>query len=405
MGIDKKELKEIVKEKGLKTVEDVENFIKELVGPTLQVLLEAELENQLGYSKYDYKNKQTDNSRNGTTPKTIRTSHGEIDLQIPRDRNGEFEPIVVKKHQKSVTSIEDRIISMYARGMTVRDIQKHLNDIYGIDASPALISNITDKILPLITEWQNRPLLPVYALVFLDAIHYKVKQHHQIVGKAAYMVVGIDLDGQKDVLGMWIGEAESATFWLQVLTELQNRGVKDILLMSVDNLTGISQAISACFPQTEIQKCVVHQIRNSLRYIPKKHITEFITDLRPVYQAPSEKEGLRCLDLLEEKWGRKYVLAVKSWRANWDELATFFDYSAELRKIMYTTNIIESYHRQLRKVTKAKSVFPNDEALLKILYLVTLDVTQKWAKRVPNWQLIISKLAIRFGDRVNLFLS
>lgn len=279
MEIDKTLLKQIVKEKGLKTIEDVEDFVKELVGPTIQALLEAEMENQLGYSKYDYKNKQTDNSRNGSTKKTVRTSHGEIDLQIPRDRNGEFDPIVVKKHQKNVTSIEDRIISMYARGMTVRDIQKHLNDIYGIDASPTLISNITDKILPLITEWQNRPLLPVYALVFLDAIHYKVRHNSQIVGKAAYMVVGIDLDGRKDVLGMWVGEAESATFWLNVLTELQNRGVKDILVMSVDNLTGISQAISACFPQTEIQKCVVHQIRNSFKYVPRKYVTEFMNDL------------------------------------------------------------------------------------------------------------------------------
>ncbi|NLW49019.1 MAG: IS256 family transposase [Firmicutes bacterium] len=405
MEIDKTLLKQIVKEKGLKTIEDVEDFVKELVGPTIQALLEAEMENQLGYSKYDYKNKQTDNSRNGSTKKTVRTSHGEIDLQIPRDRNGEFDPIVVKKHQKNVTSIEDRIISMYARGMTVRDIQKHLNDIYGIDASPTLISNITDKILPLITEWQNRPLLPVYALVFLDAIHYKVRHNSQIVGKAAYMVVGIDLDGRKDVLGMWVGEAESATFWLNVLTELQNRGVKDILVMSVDNLTGISQAISACFPQTEIQKCVVHQIRNSFKYVPRKHVTEFMNDLKPVYQAPSEKEGLRYLDLLEEKWGTKYVLAVKPWRANWDELATFFDYPAELRKIMYTTNIIESYHRQLRKVTKAKSIFPNDEALLKILYLITIDVTEKWTKRVPEWQSIITKLAIRFGERVSKNLS
>lgn len=405
MGIDKTLLKQIVKEKGLKTMEDVEDFVKELVGPTIQALLEAELENELGYSKYDYKNKQTSNSRNGSTGKTIRTSHGEVEIQVPRDRDGKFEPMVVKKHQKSVASIEDRIISMYARGMTVRDIQKHLNEIYGIDASPALISNITDKILPLITEWQNRPLLPVYALVFLDAIHYKVKQNCQIVSKAAYMVVGIDLDGRKDVLGMWVGEAESSTFWLNVLTELQNRGVKDILIISVDNLKGISQAITACFPQTEIQKCVVHQIRNSFKYIPRKHMAEFITDLRPVYQASTEAEGLRNLDLLEEKWESKYIMAVKPWRTYWDELATFFNYSAELRKIMYTTNIIESYHRQLRKVTKAKSIFPNDEALLKILYLVTIDVTDKWVNRVPGWQSIITKLAIRFGDRVKLNLS
>jgi putative transposase len=405
MEIDKKLLKEIVKEKGLKSIEDVENFIKELVGPTIQTMLEAEMDQQLGYSKYDYKNKQTENSRNGSTKKNVRTSQGEVEIQVPRDRNGEFEPVVVKKHQKSVTSIEDRIISMYAKGMTVRDIQKHLNEIYGIDASPTLISNITDKILPLITEWQNRPLLPVYALVFLDAIHYKVKHNSQIVSKASYMVVGIDLDGRKDVLGIWIGEAESAKFWLNVLTELQNRGVKDILLMSVDNLSGISEAIAACYPKTEIQKCVVHQIRNSIKYIPSKHVTEFMNDLRPVYQAPNEAEGLRNLDLLEEKWAGKYALAVRSWRTNWNELATFFKYPPELRKIMYTTNIIESYHRQLRKVTKSKTIFPNDEALLKILYLVTVDVTEKWTVRVPGWQSIITQLAIRFGERVNQNLT
>lgn len=405
MELDKNLLKQIVKEKGLKTVEDAENFVKELLGPTIQALLEAEIETELGYSKYDYKNKKTDNSRNGSTKKTIRTNHGEIDIQVPRDRNGEFEPMVVKKHQKSVTSIEDRIISMYAKGMTVRDIQNHLSEIYGIDASPTLISNITDKIIPMITEWQNRPLLPIYAVVFLDAIHYKVRQNSQIVGKAAYMVVGIDLDGRKDVLGFWIGESESSKFWLNVLTELNNRGVKDILIISVDNLSGISEAITACYPQTEIQKCVVHQIRNSIKYVPKKNITEFLTDLRLVYQAPSEVEGLRNLDLLEEKWKAKYALAVKSWRTNWDELATFFNYAPELRKLIYTTNIIESYHRQLRKVTKAKSLFPNDEALSKILYLVTMDVTERWTKRIPDWQAIITKLAIRFGDRIKPFLT
>ena len=347
MELDKNLLKQIVKEKGLKTVEDAENFIKELLGPTIQALLEAEIETELGYSKYDYKNKKTDNSRNGSTKKTIRTNHGEIDIQIPRDRNGEFEPMVVKKHQKSVTSIEDRIISMYAKGMTVRDIQNHLNEIYGIEASPTLISNITDKIIPMVTEWQNRPLLPIYAVVFLDAIHYKVRQNSQIVSKAAYMVVGIDLDGRKDILGFWIGESESSKFWLNVLTELNNRGVKDILIISVDNLSGISEAIAACYPQTEIQKCVVHQIRNSIKYVPKKNVTEFLTDLRLVYQAPSEVEGLRNLDMLEEKWKAKYALAVKSWRTNWVELATFFNYAPELRKLVYTTNIIESFHRQL----------------------------------------------------------
>jgi putative transposase len=394
------QIKQLIKEKNLKTVTDVHNALKEMFGDTIQRMLEAELENELGYSKYNYKNKKTSNCRNGYSKKDVQTDMGEVQLQVPRDRKGEFEPVVVKKHQNDVSSIEDQVLSMYAKGMSVRDIQTHLNDIYGVEASPALISNITDKIMPVIRDWQSRPLQEVYTMLFLDAIHYKVRQEGQIVNKAAYMIIGIDLDGQKDVLGMWIGESESAKFWLNILNELKNRGVKDILITSVDNLNGFSEAISACFPQTQIQKCIVHQIRNSTRYVSYQDLKKFTTDLKPIYKAISEEKALEELDRFEEKWGKKYPLAIKSWRSNWPELATFFRYPAEIRKIIYTTNIIESYHRQLRKVTKPKSVFPTDDSLLKILYLITVDITKKWTGRIQNWGLILAQFSIYFEDRL-----
>lgn len=399
------QIKQLIREKNLKTAADVQNVLKEMFGETLQKMLEAELENELGYSKYDYRNKKTDNCRNGHSSKKVRSDLGDIELDIPRDRKGEFEPSVVKKHQNDVSGIEDQVISMYAKGMTVRDIQSHLKNIYGIDASPTLISNITDKIIPVIREWQSRPLQEIYTMVFLDAIHYKVRQDGQVVNKASYMVIGIDLEGQKDVLGIWIGEHESAKFWLNVLNELKNRGVKDILLISVDNLTGISEAIAACFPKTQIQKCIVHQIRNSTKYVSYKDLKKFTSDLKPVYQATTEEEGLEMLDRFEEKWGDKYPLAIKSWRRNWSEIATFFRYPKEIRKIIYTTNIIEGYHRQLRKVSKSKSVFPNDEALMKTLYLATIDFTQKWTMRIPNWGMILAQFSIYFEDRLAGHLS
>ncbi len=398
------QIKQLIKDHNLKTAGDVHNMLKEMFGKTLQQMLEAELENELGYSKYNTKDKKTGNSRNGHSAKKVRSDLGEVELSVPRDRDGEFDPIVVKKHQRDVSGIEDQIISMYAKGMTVRDIQDHLQNIYGIETSPTLISNITDKILPVIREWQIRPLQEIYTVVFLDAINYKVKLEGQVINKAAYMVLGVDLDGKKDVLGIWIGENESAKFWLNVLNELRNRGVKDILIISVDNLSGISDAIAACFPETQIQKCIVHQIRNSTRFVSYKDIKEFTTDLKYVYRAVTEEEGLMKLDEFETKWGVKYPMAIKSWRRNWPEIATFFKYPPEIRKIIYTTNIIEGYHRQLRKVTKAKSIFPSDEALLKMLYLATMDVMRKWTIRFPNWGLILAQFLIYFEDRLTPYL-
>jgi putative transposase len=362
------------------------------------------MDTHLGYQKHEVENKQTSNSRNGKSKKKVMSEYGEQEIIIPRDRQGEFEPLVVKKHQSNVTGIEDQIIALYAKGVSTRDIQDHLENMYGIEVSPTLISNVTNKIIPLIKEWQNRPLQGVYAVVFLDAIHFKVKQDGAIVNKAAYMVIGIDLDGSKDVLGMWIGENESAKFWLSVLNDLKNRGVQDILITCVDNLTGFTQAISACYPKTEIQKCIIHQIRNSTRYVSYKDLKKVTADLKPIYKAVSEEMALVELDRFEEAWGSKYPLILRSWRNNWDELATFFKYPAEIRKLIYTTNIIESYHRQLRKVTKGKSIFPTDEALLKMLYLATMDVTRKWTGRVQNWGQMLLQLSVFYPDRIGQHL-
>jgi putative transposase len=405
MGLwSKEQLREFIKQNNLVTAQDAQNALKDLFAETIQEMLEAEMDTHLGYAKHEVKAKLTPNSRNGKSRKTVVSEYGEQEITIPRDRLGEFEPLVVKKHQSNVTGIEEQIIALYAKGISTREIQDHLGQMYGIEVSPTLISNVTNKIVPLIKEWQNRPLQGVYAVVYLDAIHFKVKQDGAIINKAAYMVIGIDLDGNKDVLGMWIGENESSKFWLSVLNELKNRGVQDILIICVDNLSGFSQAIAACYPQTEIQKCIIHQIRSSTRYVSYKDIKKVTADLKPIYKAATEEGALLELDRFEEVWGAKYPLIIRSWRTNWDELATFFKYPPEIRKLIYTTNMIESYHRQLRKVTKGKSIFPTDEALLKMLYLATVDVTRKWTGRVQNWGQMLLQLSVFFPDRVGQHL-
>lgn len=398
------QVKQFIKDNDIQSVQDIQDVLKNMFAETMQGMLEAEMDTHLGYEKHQDSRKATSNRRNGHSSKSVRSDYGSVDLDVPRDREGDFEPIIVKKGQRNVTGIEDQIIALYAKGVSTRDIQAHLEQLYGIEVSPTLISNITNKIMPTIKEWQNRPLMKTYAMVFLDAIHYKVKQDGMIVNKAAYMVIGIDMDGQKDVLGMWIGENETSKFWLVVLNELKNRGVEDILIVSVDNLKGFNEAIAACYPQSEIQKCIVHQIRNSVRYVNYKDLRKVTADLKPIYQAPSEEGGLEALSEFEAVWGSKYPLIVSSWRNNWPELSTFFKYPPQIRKIIYTTNIIESYHRQLRKVTKGKAVFPTDDALLKMLYLVTQDVMKKWTGRVHNWGQILLQLSVFFPDRVNSYL-
>lgn len=403
--LTKEQIRELIKERNMKTTQDVSSMLKDLFGEAIQEIMEAELDTTLGYSKNDASSKTGKNRRNGHSKKTVVSEFGDTQIQVPRDRNGEHEPIIVPKHQKNLSGIEDQVIALYSKGMSVRDIQDHLYNLYGVDISASLISNVTNKLMPMIKEWQSRPLEKTYAIVFLDAIYYKVRQEGAIVNKASYMVIGIDLDGRKDVLGMWIGEHETAKFWLVVLNELRNRGVENILICCADNLTGFSDAIAACFPDAQIQKCVVHQIRNSVRYVSYKDVKKVLADLKPVYKAATEEAALEELDGFEKIWGKKYPLIVSSWKRNWAQISTFYKYPPEIRKIIYTTNMIESYHRQLRKVTKGKSIFPNDESLQKMLYLATMDVLRKWTGRVQNWGQILLQLSIFFPDKVKSALS
>ena len=396
-------LKELIAEYGIKDMNDVHEFVKMLTAETIQAALDAELDNQLGYSKYDYKNKQTTNIRNGHSIKTVQGSMGEMELQIPRDRDGEFEPQLVKKHQTDISSIEDKVIFLYSQGVSTRDIQT-MSEMYGINVDDSRVSKITDKVLPLIKEWQERPLQSVYAMVILDAIHYNVRDNGIVTKKAAYVAIGTDLDGKKDVLGIWLGTNESSKYWLSVLNGLKSRGVSDILIASVDGLSGFVEAINTAFPQTEVQRCIIHQIRASSRYVSYKDIKQFTADLKPIYKAPTEDVALVALDEFEAKWGKKYPLGVKSWRVNWNELSTMFKYPPEIRKLIYTTNAIENFNRQLRKVTKTKSAFVSDDALMKLLYLTTMQIVDKWTMPVRDWGMILDNLMIYFGDRVNITL-
>ena len=394
-------IRELLKESNISSMEDIQDLFKETIAEFMENGLEAELEENLGYSRYDYKNKSTDNSRNGHSSKTLRTSFGDVDISVPRDRKGEFEPQVLKKNQTSVSQdIEEKILSMYAKGMTTDDIEAHIQDIYGIEVSDTTVSRITDKILPLAKEWQQRPLEAVYAVVFLDAIHYHVRSEGQIVKKAVYIAIGVDLDGKKDVLGMWIGENESAKFWATVLNGLKNRGVEDIFIACTDNLTGFSNAIEAVFPRTEIQNCIIHQLRNSGKYVSYKDLKALMADLKAMYAAVDEEAALAALDAFSARWDKKYPKIAQSWRDNWANLSTYFKYPQEVRRLIYTTNAIEGFNRQLRKVTKSKSVFPTDDSLLKMLYLAMMDITKKWTGRRQDWSLIHAQMAVFFADRM-----
>lgn len=399
---EKSELRKLIDERGIKDLAGVQDLVKELTSGLIQEIMDAELEDELGYSKYDYKNKRTDNTRNGYYKKTVASSQGDVELTVPRDRNGEYEPQVVKKHQMDISEIEDKIIFLYSQGTSTRDIEKTMNELYGIEVDATRVSKITDKLLPVIRDWQNRTLENVYAMVMLDAIHYKVREDGIVVKKAVYIAIGTDLEGRKDVLGLWVGANESSKYWLGVLNGLKNRGVQDILIVSVDGLTGFSEAIAAAFPKTEIQRCVIHQIRSSTRYVSYKDIKAVTTALKPIYKAPTEETALAALDEFEQKWGPKYPIAVKSWRDHWDELATMFKYPEQIRRIIYTTNAIENFNRQLRKVTKTKGAFVSDDALMKQLYLTTIRITDKWTMPVRDWGNILMHLIIYFGDRVNI---
>lgn len=394
-------IRELLLSSNISSMEDIQDLFKETIAEFMESGLEAELDDELGYGRYDYRNKDTDNSRNGHSSKTLRTSYGDVEVAVPRDRKGEFEPQLLKKNQTSVSQdIEEKILSMYAKGMTTGDIETHIQDIYGIEVSDTTISRITDKILPIAKEWQQRPLEAVYAVVFLDAIHYHVRSEGQIVKKAVYIALGINLDGKKDVLGMWVGENESAKYWTTVLNGLKNRGVEDIFIACTDNLTGFSAAIGAVFPKTEIQNCIIHQLRNSSKYVSYKDIKELMADLRSVYDAVDEPAALDALDAFSTKWETKYPKISRSWRENWANLSTYFKYPQEVRRLIYTTNSIEGFNRQLRKVTKTRSVFPTDDSLFKMLYLAMVDITKKWTGRQRDWSKIHAQLSIYFAERM-----
>lgn len=377
----------------IKSGNDVNSIMRDMMSVLLEGVLDEELNEELGYSKYDYRNKETDNSRNGHSRKTMRTSYGDMDIAIPRDRKGEYEPQLIPKYQNTVTQdMEEKIISMYAKGMTTGDIEAHLKELYDLDISDSTISRITDKIMPLVKEWQERPLQEIYAVVYMDAIHYHVRSEGRIVKRAVYIALGIDMDGKKDVIGMYVGENEGAKFWLSIINGLKNRGVQDILIACVDGLNGFPQAIEAVYPKTEIQQCIIHQIRNTTNYVSYKDLKKLMADLKMVYAAPDEAVALEELESFGKKWNSKYPKIYKSWSERWATLSTYFKYPNEVRKLIYTTNAIEGFNRQLRKVTKSKTVFPSDDSLLKMLYLATMDITKKWTGRRRDWSQIRAQL-------------
>lgn len=386
-----------------KSVDDFfgkEGIFARLFSRTLEQMLEAEMTQHLGYEKYEAKGRNTGNSRNGKSEKTIRTSAGETTIQVPRDRNGEYEPVILKKHQSGSNEIEEKIIYLYGKGLSDRDISDTLRDIYGIEVSAATISSITDKVMGLVQEWQSRPLEAIYPIIYLDAIHINIRREGKVENTAVYNVLGVNVEGHRDVLGHWVGEGgEGAKFWLSVVTDLQVRGVKDIFIACVDGLSGFSEAIQAIFPRTLIQRCIIHQIRNSLKYVSWNDQKAFISDLKTIYQAPTREEAETNLLKLSERWGKQYSSAVRSWENNWNELSTFFDYPSEIRRLIYTTNSVEGYHRQLRKVIKTKGSFPTVDAVRKILFLAYRNITAKWTMPLTNWAKILNQLVICFEGR------
>ncbi len=379
-------------------IDGKDGVLAPLIKQLTEAALEAELETHLG--------NEIRNRKNGKSSKTMKSSVGEFELDVPRDRNGTFEPQFVKKHQTHMSDqIEQKILSLYALGNSYAQISEHIEDFYGIHFSKATISAVTDKVIPLLKEWQQRPLEKVYPFVWLDAIHYKIKENGKYVAKAIYTILGVNLSGRKEILGLYLSENEGANFWLQVLTDLQNRGIEDILIASVDGLKGFPEAINATFPQTEVQLCIVHQIRNSLKYVASKNQKEFMRDLKLVYQAVSKEAAEFELDRLEEKWGGRYPIVINSWRNKWENLSYYFKYPEDIRRIIYTTNIIESVHRQFRKLTKTKGAFPNENSLLKLLYMGIQNAQKKWTMPMRNWSLTISQLAIFFEGRLDKALE
>ena len=391
--------------KGCKTAEDVlgkNGVIQKMTKALLERMLEEELTHHLGYEKNDPAGHHSGNTRNGKTPKTLKTEQGQLPLAIPRDRNGEYEPVVIPKGQTRLAGLDEKIIAMYARGLTTRDIQDHLKDLYGIDVSPGLVSDVTDGVVEEVTAWQSRPLDAVYPIVYLDAIRVKIRDNGSIRNKAVHLCLGVNMEGEKELMGLWIAHNEGAKFWLSVLTELKNRGMQDMFIACVDGLTGFPEAIETVFPDTQVQLCIVHLVRNSLSFVTWKDRKPVVADLKPVYQAATAEEAEMRLEAFAQKWDEKYPSISKSWRENWVNIIPFFAYPQEIRKVIYTTNAIESMNRSIRKVTKNRGAFPSDEAATKLIFLAMRNIAKKWSKPIRDWKAALNRFVIMFEDRVIL---
>ena len=388
----------------IKSASDIEAALLDMFGGFIEQALEAELDQHLGYSRYDFRHKSTSNTRNGRKPKTIQTRLGETTVQAPRDREGSFQPQIVPKRQTNVIGIEDKILSLYAKGLSTRDISKTLEEIYGFETSHETISAVTDKVIPLIQEWQQRPLEPVYPIIYLDALHVKMRDGISASNKAVYCVIGVSLEGRKDVLSLSIGEAESASYWMSLLDELKARGVQDICIACVDGLSGFKQAIQAVFPHALVQRCLVHLIRQSTKFVSYQDRKSFCYDLKQIYQAISQSAAEQAFETFKEKWNRLVPLAVRVWENNIEEIYQLFKFPKEIRKMIYTTNAIESYNSQLRKVLKGKGAFPNETSVMKLIYLQTIEVTKKWQRQISNWSQILNQLLILYPDRLTPYL-
>ena len=404
MAVAKEQIRQIISENNLSSVADVYSLLKESFKDILQELMEAELDASLGYQKNQKGDLVTSNKRNGHSPKTLKSQFGEFQVDVPRDRNGEFEPKLIPKYQRDISGIDEKVISLYARGMSTRDIHDQLRDLYGIELSAEMVSKITDKILPQVKEWQSRPLAPIYPFVFMDCIHYKVREEGRILTKAAYVVLGVTTEGYKEILSITVGANETSKFWLGMLNDLKNRGLKDVLFFCVDGLAGFKEAISAVYPQAQIQRRVIHMPRNSFKYVNYSDLKKFSNDFKAVYNAPNETAAYSELEGLKEKWGKKYPYAISNWENNWEDVSSFFQFSEEIRKIMYTTNIIEGLNRQYRKATKTKSVFPSDQSLEKMLYLASENITKKWTQRYRGWDQVLNQLIVLYGERLTQYL-
>ncbi|GLB28017.1 IS256 family transposase [Lacrimispora xylanolytica] len=391
-------IRQLLEEYDIESALDIQEALKDLLGGTIKEMMETEMEDHLGYNKSQ--RSDNDDSRNGYKTKQVNSSFGSMKINVPQDRKSSFEPQVVKKRQKDISDIDQKIISMYAKGMTTRQISDTLNDIYGFEASEGFISDVTDKIIPQIEDWQNRPLSEIYPVLYIDAIHYSVRDNGVIRKLAAYVVLGINLDGRKEVLTIEIGENESSKYWLSVLNGLKNRGVNDVLLICADGLTGIKEAISTAFPKTEYQRCIVHQVRNTLKYVVDKERKPFATDLKTIYQAPTEEKALEALERVTERWSEKYPNSMRSWKQNWDAISPIFKFSSDVRKVIYTTNAIESLNATYRKLNRQRSVFPSDTALLKALYLSTFEATKRWSMPIRNWGQVYGELSIMYEGRL-----